>query len=507
MAGFDRSRINLGRRTQEQTDNRESNGATRKTFMNYSQCGLKFFKFADVGKFQDINILPWRISSKNHPGVVDGKYEIGDYDYVLDLWIHSRIGPGEEDCVCLKRTYGKPCPICDEADRLWANPETKESARQFFAKRKCIYLVDELNDKFESVSNEPKIFEVTHGLFSKDLQSKATSCLRGKGVVDFASVNVDSKGREIGKVVSFTIGEGTMGNGKKFKKAENFEFNDRVQEITDEMLEKCPSLDSMLIVKTPDEMKAMLYGEPDSEETNGGDGYDGDNHNSNPARFNENDNTTARGGRSRRDDDDDRNNYREDRSRNNENPAREERSRRDDADNARDYNRAPARFADNNPEDDAPARGGRSRRDDDGESDYRNEHRRNESVREERSRHDDDANIKPDGEAPVRGGRSRRDDGGEADYRNERRRDESEADYQSARNASRRGTAADEPSMPFDEPADTHNDEPAEPKRDCAGKCPFGHVFGKDCERGNNCGRCPDDVYAKCSAAHQQGRG
>lgn len=414
MAGFDRSRVNLGRRTQEQTDNRESNGATRKSFMNYSKCGLKFFKFTDVGKYQDINILPWRISSKNHPGVVDGKYEIGDYDYVLDLWVHSRIGPGEEDCVCLKRTYGKPCPICDEGDRLWANPETKESARQFFAKRKCIYLVDELNDKFESVSNEPKIFEVTHGLFSKDLQSKATSCLRGKGVVDFASVNVDSKGREIGKVVSFTVGEGTMGNGRKFKKAENFEFNERVQEVSDEMLEKCPSLDSMLVVKTPEEMKAMLYGEPDSEDN---------------------------------------------------------RSEEDDYNND-----TPARFNNDN-DDDTPERGERNRR-------------------EERSRREeppmDDERNSPRDEHPAREERSRR--------------EEPEDNYQSARTSSRRGTAADEPTMPFDDPTDTGREAPAEPKRE-AGKCPFGHIFGKDCEKGTNCGKCPDNVYAKCSAAHQSSRG
>lgn len=485
MAGFDRSRINLGRRTQEQTDNRESNGATRKSFMNYSKCGLKFFKFTDVGKYQDINILPWRISSKNHPGVVDGKYEIGDYDYVLDLWVHSRIGPGEEDCVCLKRTYGKPCPICDEGDRLWANPETKESARQFFAKRKCIYLVDELNDKFESVSNEPKIFEVTHGLFSKDLQSKATSCLRGKGVVDFASVNVDSKGREIGKVVSFTVGEGTMGNGRKFKKAENFEFNERVQEVSDEMLEKCPSLDSMLVVKTPEEMKAMLYGEPDSEDNRS---EEDDYNNDTPARFNNDndDDTPARGERNRR----------------------EERSRRDE-DEDRGHTRSSARFADNEPEDDVPARGERNRRSAvEDEAPARGERNRRSTMedeapareerpyREERSRREeppmDDERNSPRDEHPAREERSRR--------------EEPEDNYQSARTSSRRGTAADEPTMPFDEPTDTGREAPAEPKRE-AGKCPFGHIFGKDCEKGTNCGKCPDNVYAKCSAAHQSSRG
>ena len=65
MAGFDRSRISLGRRTQQQTDTRESNGGMdRPRFMDYRSCKLKFFKMADVGTYHDLNILPWRIGTK-----------------------------------------------------------------------------------------------------------------------------------------------------------------------------------------------------------------------------------------------------------------------------------------------------------------------------------------------------------------------------------------------------------------------------------------------------------
>ena len=475
MAGFDRSRINLGRRTQQLSDERESSGVRRKSYMNYGGCRLKFFKFADVGKYQDINILPWKISNERNPIVVrckdmptylkDGsrnpdKYMVGDYDYVLDVWVHPRIGVNEEDCLCLKRTYGEYCPICEEADRLSANSETKESAKALYAKHKCVYLVDELNDKFESVSDEPKIFEVTHGLFSKELQGRAASCMRGQGVVDFASVSLDEKGREIGKVVSFTVGEDTMGGGRKYKKAINFDFNERKQEVSDEMLEKCPSLDSFLVVKTPDEMKAMLYGEVDSEDSTPDESY-------------------------------------EEQPRN---ERRSERSRQDEP--ANDYRRSEnttdarsVRFVDNEPAEDEPRETRRSRPTD--ENDYSPRSRRNveeESYEEqprnerrfERSRQDE----------PVDTGRSTR---------------ASDDDYQNARMSARRGTAADEPTMPFDdEPSDEHAEEtprerPREreaPKRE-TGKCPFGHVYGVDCDRGNNCGRCPDDIYAKCSAANQ----
>lgn len=278
MAGFDRSRISLGRRTQQQTDTRESSGGvSRQGFMNYQSCGLKFFKMADVGKYHDLNILPWQITTKNHPEVVAGHSQIGDYDYVLDLMVHTRIGPGNGDFICPKKNFNKACPICERAEELWKNEETKNEARALFAKRKCVYVVEELNEKFHHISDEPKIMEISHATFSQELQSRATACLRGKGVVNFADPGDE------GRVVSFSVNEGTMGNGKTFKKAGNFEFNERVEEVSDDILAKCPSLDGMMVVKTYDQLKAALYGDPEDVESD----FEAQQEQA-PARFNDN---------------------------------------------------------------------------------------------------------------------------------------------------------------------------------------------------------------------------
>ena len=263
MAGINRSRINLGRRTQQQTDTKDSSGGVKRVgFMNYRDCGLKFFKLADVGKIQDINILPWKVATPNHPEVVAGNMEIGDYDYVLDIWVHQKIGPEEVDFVCPKKSLGKYCPCCEEADNLWneGTEESKAAARPLFARRRCVYQVQELDEDFHAVSEEPKIFEVAHQNFSKDLQGKASSCMRGKGVVNFA--NVDEEGR----VVSFEVGEESMGKGRTYKIAKNFEFNARVEEVSDEVLEKCVSLDAMMVLKTPQQIKDIMFGTGDSSQ-------------------------------------------------------------------------------------------------------------------------------------------------------------------------------------------------------------------------------------------------
>ena len=293
MAGFDRSRISLGRRTQQQTDTRDDNGGiSRQGFMNYSSSGLKFFKLGDVGTYHDLNILPWRIGTKNHPEVVAGNAKVGDYDYVLDLMVHTRIGPNNGDYICPKKNFGKPCPICDRADELWKNEDTKDDARSLFAKRKCVYLVQELDDKFHAKSEKPMIYETAHATFSKELQSRATSCLRGKGVVNFADPDE-------GKVVSFSVNEGTMGSGKKFKQAGNFEFNERTEEVSDEILEACPSLDTMMVIKTPEQLKAAMYGDPEDVEEDFENQQDEAEEQATPARFRDNEPADYAEGRSR----------------------------------------------------------------------------------------------------------------------------------------------------------------------------------------------------------------
>lgn len=272
MAGFDRSRINLTRRTQEQTDTRDDfGGISRPNYMNFSGVKLKYAKLGEVGSYHYWNILPWRIATKNHPGVVSGKYNIGDWDYILDVQVHTNIGAANGDYICLKKNLGKPCPICEAADRLKASDSAadKEAAKKLYTKRKAVYLIQEMNEDCSSKSDDPMIFKVAYPVFSQALQTRATTFLKGHGVVDFANPDTAT-----GKVVSFTIAEGSMGQGKTFKKADSFDFEDRIEEISDATLEACPSLDKFMVIKTYDQLKAILNGDDEESEEEAYDGQD-----------------------------------------------------------------------------------------------------------------------------------------------------------------------------------------------------------------------------------------
>lgn len=433
MAGIDRSRISLGRRTQQQTDTRDDNGGIgRQGFMNFASCGLKFFKLGDVGNYHDLNILPWRIGTKNHPEVVAGNAKVGDYDYVLDLMVHTRIGPGNGDYICPKKNFGKPCPICDRADELWKNEDTKNDARALFAKRRCVYLVQELDAKGKSFipkSETPLIFETSHATFSKELQSRATSCMRGKGVVNFADP-------DDGKVVSFSVNEGKMDNGKKFKQAGNFEFNERTEEVSDEILEACPSLDEMMIIKTPEQLKAALYGDPeDLEDDFDEEPNEPEEHSS--ARFRDNE------------------------------PARFE----DDEPKERQSRRAAV---DEETEDTPPVRRQRS---------ARNEEETDTPADTPRRRA---AEPTEDSPAPRRRSAEAEENSYQAARRNARKSVEEED-----------VPANDAPAMPFDE--STEEETPKASRGASEGECPNGYEYGVDCDTKPLCAKCNDNIWSKCS--------
>jgi len=482
MAGYDRSRMSLGRRTQQQTDTRESNGGlSRQGFMNYATCKLKFFKMGDPGTYHDINILPWKISSKNHPEVIRTKDEpeflrngepnpakvmVGDLDYVLDVMVHTRIGPNNGDYLCLKKNFGKPCPICERAEELNKDNRTKEEAKKLFAKRKCVYVVQELDDQFYDKGEDPKIFEVSHPVFSKDLQDRATACMRGKGIVNFADTSIEE-----GRVVSFNVNEESMGNGKKFKKAANFEFNERKEEIDPAVLAKCPSLDSMMVIKTYDQLKSALYGDPDDVEDDFENQPD-EAEESTPARFRDNapsdyaEEPQSRRRRPTQDED--------------EAPARrrtqatEETTRRRPTQDSEENDTPPRRrAAAEEPQDEAPAR--RRPAQEETPARFADNEPKDEGLNEA------DFNTDP--------------------YTTARRNSRKTAVDQETSNERTTRAEVSEPTMPFDE-AQTEEEQPTKseaPKREVAdGECPNGYEFGTDCENQPLCSKCPDAIWSKC---------
>jgi hypothetical protein len=252
---FNRSSIDLGSRYQQQAANSESYGEARQSFMNWAGVKLKFFAMKKDMDRVNLNILPYQITSQKHPEVVAGRRKVGQWDYLLDVWVHRNLGPNKKDMLCPKSTYGKACPACEERQKLYDEGRDEE-AKAFTPSRRAIYNVQLIGRN--GPEEAPMLFATSHQCFNKELIEESVASSKGPVPVPFASIGPD------GKVVSFRVSEKALGSNK-FCEAKSFQFLDRDEEISDEVLEQCVSLDERLIVPTAKQILDAMYGNDEDD--------------------------------------------------------------------------------------------------------------------------------------------------------------------------------------------------------------------------------------------------
>ena len=218
---------------------------------------VKFFEPKE-GKNQ-INIIPFEVRTKNHPLVRTGEMEIGDLDYVMDVYIHRFIGPNGVDVLCPKKTYNKPCPICDYMDELKTKGK-KEEREKLYPQRRFFYNVVDVKNPGKGI----QVFEASYKFFEKKLIGAARDedNMTGGTPVEFAHP-------DNGKVIQFR-GESdkyTSPEGKsyEFLTYESFRFLDRDEPVTDDQLESAVSFDELLKVMSAEDIEKVMWGE--DEET------------------------------------------------------------------------------------------------------------------------------------------------------------------------------------------------------------------------------------------------
>lgn len=254
---FNRSSIDLGSRYQQQAANSDSYGEARQSFMNWAGVKLKFFSMKKDMDRVNLNILPYQITSPKHPEVVAGRRKVGQWDYLLDVWVHRNLGPNKKDMLCPKSTYGKACPACEERQKLYDEGRDEE-AKAFTPSRRAIYNVQLIGRN--GPEEAPMLFATSHQCYNKELIEEAAASSKGPVPVPFASIGPD------GKVVSFRVSEKALGSNK-FCEAKSFQFLDRDEEISDEVLEQCVSLDERLIVPTAKQILDAMYGNDEDDAT------------------------------------------------------------------------------------------------------------------------------------------------------------------------------------------------------------------------------------------------
>lgn len=191
-----------------------------------------------------IDIIPYLITSLNHPLVVKGKAEVGNSDYILQVFVHQ--GLTEKPVICLSETFDKPCPICKR--RAIAKREFGELSKEdykkhigsLFAKKREIYLIV-CNNTQEEVQKGVQIFETSEYLFGSMLNPlcKRTRAIQGKSIETLIIPSDPDKtdGDKGGRIVCFTV-QKEKGDSFEYLKPSGFSLDDRDYNISDEILEQ-----------------------------------------------------------------------------------------------------------------------------------------------------------------------------------------------------------------------------------------------------------------------------
>ena len=214
--------------------------------------GVKFYKPKEgVNK---INIIPYEIKDELHPLVKAGKRKVGDLSYVMDIWVHQRVGPGEAAVICPSKNYGKACPICEAQDSCYKKGD-EEGAKAYKASRRVYYNVEDVTDPDEGV----QVLDVSDFLFEKELIGAAKRKGEEGAIVRFADPDM-----KIGKVIK-CYAEKEKSGGYETMKFKDFEFLDRKNDSVDALIDEAISFDALLTLRSYDEIVEVMTG-VDSDE-------------------------------------------------------------------------------------------------------------------------------------------------------------------------------------------------------------------------------------------------
>lgn len=242
----------------ESYENREFGGMRGKQYLKLSSEEASYFKVKSGKNAMDI--IPFIFGTDLFPNKKKGK--VG---FMLDIFVHKGFNQSWDKCLCMKKTYGKACPICEERERLIEldADEHEKRIKELAAKRRCIVCAVNLKSDEEDPHNgQVQIFDETHYYFMKELLEEAAADDAGNPI-DFTSL-------DNGFTVLYRASLEKIDKAKFFK-YKTFGFEEREEQYPEGIIKFGYSddlfdhgafqLDTLLVVPTYQEVEAMLRGE------------------------------------------------------------------------------------------------------------------------------------------------------------------------------------------------------------------------------------------------------
>lgn len=237
--------------------------ARRQAFLKRQQASKRVSAgFSGIFK-EDANVQVWKCVKGQHDidiipyqaGGNDPQMSKGDWTYVLEIFVHRNVGSEEGRAfICMAKTYGKPCPICEHRKELIERDADPEVIKSLSVSRfpRSIYNIVDHGDARQS--RTVMVFETSHFLFEKQLielsQSSPREIEEGMPpIIDFADP-------EEGYGLTFNrVGE------QQSTRFEGLRFNKRKNAISQKIMDQAMVLDEIIHIPTYEEVYEAFWGQ------------------------------------------------------------------------------------------------------------------------------------------------------------------------------------------------------------------------------------------------------
>ena len=243
-------RRSLSSKVAEKVANRQ-NGSKGFSYLMLPD-NVEIFKPKKEGNVR-FNIIPY-VAGKNNRDA-----DPGELDYEFTFWTHT-IGEGDDrrTIVCPKKTYGKPCPICEEVERLSKNyVENQEEIKAIKAKQRQLFNIVDARDE----ENKIQVYDTSYFKGFGEMLDKRLRNFDDEDDEDYRDF-ADIPG---GRTLKVMFAEDTFG-GRKFFAPSSIDFVARKEELDDSIIDKAVCLDSCLKVLDYEQILKLIAGTQDEPE-------------------------------------------------------------------------------------------------------------------------------------------------------------------------------------------------------------------------------------------------
>lgn len=254
----------LKERQKRSMKNREKRGLGNIGFLDLSRIEGEtpdWYKMKGGKDANALDLMPWVVTQDWYKKLrtVSGEptgLEPGDWEYKLEVPVHRDIGLNNEMVLCMKRAFGKRCPMCDD---LAAEYDKDKSDRDdqiikgLTPSWRCVYVVYDYEDE---ESEDFKLWECSYHLFEKYY----LEALEEQEDEELTPVDPED-----GRIVTFKGRKKQLGSNEFFE-AESIDFEERPEPYSDDIVEETIPLDSLLVIPGSFEEVQRLYLELDEEE-------------------------------------------------------------------------------------------------------------------------------------------------------------------------------------------------------------------------------------------------